>query len=54
MSAVDLINYLRLDGPHDQVGIITASEEDAPPRETSSLVRRETLRMMEMFLLRQI
>jgi len=31
MSVVDLINYLRLKGPHDLESIPTASEEDAPP-----------------------
>jgi len=31
MSVVDLINYLRLEGPHDQERVSTASEEDAPP-----------------------
>ena len=31
MSVVDLINYLRLKGPHDQEHIPTASEEDALP-----------------------
>ena len=31
MSVVDLINYLRLEGPHDLERIPTASMEDAPP-----------------------
>ena len=31
MSVVDLINYLRLEGPHDLECIPTASEEDASP-----------------------
>jgi len=31
MSVVDLINYLRLEGPHDLEHIPMASEEDAPP-----------------------
>ena len=30
MSVVDLINYLRLEGPHDLKRITTANEEDAP------------------------
>jgi len=33
MTVVDLINYLRLEGPHDQECIPTTSEEDAPPPE---------------------
>ena len=31
MSVVDLIDYLRSEGPHDQEHISTASDEDAPP-----------------------
>ena len=31
MSVVDLINYLRLEGPHDLESVPTASEDDAPP-----------------------
>ena len=31
MSVVDLINYLKLEGPHDQECITTVGEEDAPP-----------------------
>jgi len=31
MSVVDLINYLRLEGPHGLEHIPTISEEDAPP-----------------------
>jgi len=31
MSIVDLINYLRLERPHDLEHIPTASEEGAPP-----------------------
>ena len=30
MSVVNLINYLRLEGPHDLERMPTASEEDAP------------------------
>ena len=31
MSVADLLNNLRLEGPHDLERITTASEEDAPP-----------------------
>ena len=31
MSVVDLINYLRLEGPHGLESVPTTSEEDAPP-----------------------
>jgi len=31
MSVVGLINFLRLEGPHNQEHIPTASKEDAPP-----------------------
>jgi len=31
MSVVDLINYLRLETPHDLESVPTSSEEDAPP-----------------------
>jgi len=30
-NVVNLINYLRLEGPHNHERIPTASEEDAPP-----------------------
>ena len=53
MSIVNLINYLRLEGPYDQERIPTASEEDASPRGTSSLIKRVTLKMREMFLQRR-
>jgi len=36
ISIVDLINYLRLKGPHSLEHIPTASEEDTPPREMNS------------------
>jgi len=49
MSVVDLINYLRLEGPYDLEHIPTASEEDAPPRETSFQMRKDTLRKKEMW-----
>ena len=31
MSMIDLINYLILEGPHDQDLIPTANEKDTPP-----------------------
>ena len=51
MTVVNLINYLRLEGPHNQKLISTASEEDAlsPGDE-----RREALRKRGMALLKRV
>jgi len=41
MSVIDLINYLRLEGPCDQHLLLTASQEDAPPPGDKSSIEGE-------------
>jgi len=54
MNVVDLINYLRLEGPHDLESVPTASEGDAPPLATNLQMRREILKEWRTTLTRRI
>ena len=54
MGVVDLINHLRLEGPHNLEHVLQLVKTMPQPWETSSWTRREILRLKEAFLLRWI
>jgi len=54
MCVVDLINYLRPEGPHDLERIPTASEEDAPSQGDELINEEGDSKEKEMTVLRWV